>query len=68
VADRDLAQIGRLGHLLRLDLAGTQVTDAGLDHLASLPQLRQLNVSGTAVTPDAVARLRESLPNLRVTR
>ena len=68
VADPDLDRIGRLGHLVSLDLAGTRVTDAGLGHLAGLPRLRNLDVSRTTVTPGAVARLRESLPNLRVTR
>lgn len=68
VADRDLARIGRLGHLLCLDLAGTRVTDAGLGYLAGLPRVRHLDVSRTAVTPGAVVRLREALPSVQVTR
>ena len=47
-----------------LDLSGTQVTDAGLEHLRGLKKLRTLRVRGTTVSSEAVAALRKELPLL----
>ena len=44
-----------------LDPRGTQVTDAGLQHLKGLTQLRTLNLKGTQVTDEGVKRLQERL-------
>jgi hypothetical protein len=43
----------------RLDLSGTAVTDAALDHLDGCLFLTQLNLTGTKVTPAAVERFKK---------
>lgn len=59
----DLAQ--RAPALPALDLSGcTQVTDAGVRHLATMPSLRHLNLTGTGVTDGGLEVLRH-LPELR---
>lgn len=68
VTDPDLARVGRMGRLMFLDLDGTRVTDAGLEHLGGLSGLVHLDLTGTAVTLEGVARLRSSLPRVRITR
>ena len=40
----------RVTGLHSLDLSGTQVTDAGLEHLKGRGDLRELNLPGTQVT------------------
>jgi hypothetical protein len=46
-----------------LDLTGTQVTDAGMQHLKRLPKLRQLTIGKTRVTATGLEDLRQALPN-----
>ena len=45
-------------NLSKLDLSGTNVTDAGLDSLLRLEGLTTLGLSRTKVTPEGVARLK----------
>jgi hypothetical protein len=45
-----------------LDFGGTQITYAGLEHLARLTQLQRLTVWGK-VTDGGVAKLNKMLPN-----
>lgn len=62
--DAMLADLSRIDHLVSLRLGGSRgVTDEGLRHLARLPNLRQLDVSGTAITDEGLKVLRE-LPTL----
>ena len=42
----------------RLDLAGTAVSDAGLEHLRGLTQLRSLNLAGTSVSDTGMEKLK----------
>ncbi len=54
VGDAEMAQIGRLEHLLQLNLCTDRVTDAGLVHLRGLEGLKCLmlqtaNISGAAL-------------------
>ncbi|MBU3744150.1 MAG: hypothetical protein FGM61_06310, partial [Sediminibacterium sp.] len=50
VTNSDLAWIGKLPHLEKLNLNYSQVTDEGLTQLASLPGLASLSLTGTSVT------------------
>ena len=52
--------------LRRLVLLQADVTDADLDVLVGLSELRELSLRETKVTADGVARLKKSLPNLEV--
>jgi hypothetical protein len=47
-------------------MAHTAVTDAGLDKIQALSGLRELNLRGTRVTEEAVEKLKQRIPHLRV--
>jgi uncharacterized protein len=65
MTDEILERIADLDHVTTLKLGGSkQLTDAGLRHLARMPQLRALDVGGSAIT-DASLEVLRSLPELR---
>jgi hypothetical protein len=65
MTDAVLAQIAHLDHVTSLGLEGSrQITDEGLQHLARMPQLERLNLTGVKVTDEGLEVLRH-LPNLR---
>jgi hypothetical protein len=49
--------------LVNLDMSYTPVSDLGLQHLASLKNLKQLYLTETKVTPEAVALFQKQHPN-----
>jgi uncharacterized membrane protein/YHS domain-containing protein len=51
-------------NIRRLDLAGTKVSDAGMVHVAAMPNLIRLHLERTAITDEGVARL-ATLPELQ---
>jgi endonuclease YncB( thermonuclease family) len=56
--DDDLAELKHFHNLRSIDLpSASKVTDAGLGHLAELPQLEELNVNWTKVTAAGVLQL-----------
>jgi hypothetical protein len=58
MTDALLADVARLDHLTILVLGGSRaVTDEGVRHLARLPRLRHLNLSGTGVTDEGLPAL-----------
>ncbi len=67
IGDADLADIGRLTRLERLDLSGTSITDAGVLHLRGCEALRDVNLSWTA-TGDGALRALAGKPHLRTFR
>ena len=50
--------IAQIKTLLGLNLEGTQVDDAQIPHLSSLPRLKSLYLSGTNVTAKGIASLK----------
>jgi hypothetical protein len=64
VNDDTLAIAGSLPYVEVLSIRSPNVTDAGLVHLERLSRLLSLNLVGTQVTPEGVARLRKALPRL----
>lgn len=59
VGDAGIVEFGKLTSLHSLDLSHTGLTDKGLDKLPGLvPRLYFLNIDGTKVTPEGVARFR----------
>jgi hypothetical protein len=65
VGDDDLAPVGRLDSLYKIDLSGTKVTDAGLKHLVGT-RLRVLDVRKTGVTPAGAAELQAAMPEIQI--
>ena len=66
MTDDGLRSLGGLTKLERLTIRRGEVTDAGLDYVTKLPSLRALILSDCKVTPEGVAKLRKSHPNLLV--
>ena len=57
-----------LKQLKTLNLAGTQVTDAGVEQLRGLTKLRLLNLRDTKVTDEGVEKLQQALPKCKIIR
>ena len=68
VTNKRLAMIlDGLPNIVSVDLIYCSVTDAGLEHLASLEQLETVGLHGpTNFTVDGIARLRTKRPDLQV--
>jgi hypothetical protein len=62
MTDAALERLSRLGHVTRLNLDGSKrLTDAGLRHLAGMPQLRELDLSdypGGTITDHGLEAMR----------
>jgi hypothetical protein len=54
------------GEVIKVSLFGTQITDAGLEHLKGLTSLKSLNVRGTGVTDAGLSEFKAALPKCRV--
>ena len=67
VTDAVMVQLKGLAQV-NLDLQRTEITDAGLEHLNGLKQLRFLNLTDTHVTDAGVAKLQQALPNCKIER
>jgi len=59
VTNANLRQLRKLPHLEGLNLTSTEVSDAAVDEIIKLESLRSLCLGNVAVTPEAVARLKE---------
>jgi Leucine-rich repeat (LRR) protein len=57
-----------LKSLQALDLAGAQVTDAGLKQLAVLKNLQTLDLGNTKVSDGALKELQKALPGCAISR
>ena len=65
-SDSDLETLSKLTSLELLGLWGTDITDAGLKHLAKLQNLDSVLVGYTGVTAEGAAELKAKLPDCRV--
>lgn len=75
ITDEGLKQIAGLKKLQHLDLTGlgmsndepnSNITDAAIEHLAVLENLKSLHVKWTRITAEGAARLNQSLPDCEV--
>jgi hypothetical protein len=65
ISDAGLEHLVGLKKLEELTIAGGTVTDAGLIAIRKLPALKKLDIQeGWKVTPEALATIRQDLPNL----
>jgi len=55
-----------LKNLTYLNLTNTNVTDAGLDQVSTLPKLSRVYVWGTTITPAAVDKVKATCKDLTV--
>jgi hypothetical protein len=58
--------IAKMASLESLNIFGTAVTDAGLQKLAALPQLKRLYVWQSKVTPAGIEELKKKLPKCQI--
>jgi hypothetical protein len=65
-ADAELAAMNVLSDLEVLDLAHSEVTDEGLEHVAKFGKLRVVDLRSTKVTPEGVTQLRNVLPQCKI--
>lgn len=66
LAAETLGEIATLNGLVRLEFSHCPLDDAGLQELAALKNLRELNLEATQVTDAGVEALRRQLPDLEV--
>ncbi len=64
--DRAARVVGGLTNLTLLRVAGTRLTDAGLEHFENLTHLRSLSLVNTEVTAAGVARFAKARPRCEV--
>jgi hypothetical protein len=63
---RELAKFPAMTEVRSLGLAGTSITDAGLESLAKFYKLETLDLGFTKVSAAGVARLRRELPHCKI--
>jgi hypothetical protein len=66
IDDKAASYLLRMKGLEVLDLGDTAVTDALLDQLEGMKQLKTLFVGGPKITPERVERFRKARPDCRV--
>jgi hypothetical protein len=66
VSDETLRELSTLKYVEVLSINGGRITDAGLQCLSKLPNLRMLTLVDTGVTAAGVEKLRGALPPLRL--
>jgi hypothetical protein len=65
VSDNGMRHLAALS-LTRLDLKGTKITNAGLQHIARIKSLRTISLANTRVTDTGVTEFQRALPNCKV--
>ena len=66
ISNDGLSCLGQLTELRGLRLEGLAVDDTLLDVIATLPQLRHVEIKQTLITPEGIELLRETLPDTDV--
>jgi hypothetical protein len=66
ISDQGVLQLQAVKGLRRLDVSGTPLSANALRVVEGLPDLRWLNLAGTAIGWWARRRLRHSFPRLRL--
>ena len=67
ITDEGLVHLKNLRHLQFMDLRHNhEITDEGLQHLENMPEMEQLILIGTKVTPADVQKLQTKMPNAKI--
>lgn len=61
VEDADLALLKQIPHLRNVNLQGTRITDAGIEHVQGIETLEFLYLQRTMVTPAKASELKRLL-------
>jgi len=61
VEDEDLVLLKQIPHLRNVNLQGTRITDAGLEHLQGIETIEFLYLQRTMATSDKVIKLKKKL-------
>jgi hypothetical protein len=64
--NHELAQLDLFPDLQELDIGGSLITDAGLEHLKPLTQLMQLNITNTQITQAGLDGFRKTHPGCTI--
>ena len=67
ITDEGFGQLRNLDALEELDLLRCKITDRGIPHFAALSNLKQLQLTHCEITIPVERRLRQALPNTKVT-
>ncbi len=62
ISDDDLRELSAINNLERLELVGSNFSDAGLVHVGQLNYLKELVISKTKITTNGLQQLRDALP------
>jgi len=68
ISDADVKRLASLPHLKSLIVGYSSITDEAVPSIASMKALRRIDLYGTQLTPQGIARLRESRPDLIIGR
>jgi len=63
-SDADVKRLARLPHLKSLVVGYSSITDEAVPSIASMKALRRIDLYGTQLTPQGIARLQESRPDI----
>jgi hypothetical protein len=66
VGDDALTALNKLPSLWYINLVGTEVTDKGIQTLASIPSLKEIYLWNSKVSADGAAKLQTALPNAKI--
>ncbi len=64
--DAGLAALAHLPHVVSMQIAGAPLTDAALPHIAALPRLEMLELSGTSFTAQGLREFRQQRPEAQI--
>ena len=65
ITDEAILYLSRI-RVLNLSVKDTQITDASIPHFIQMTHLKRLNVTGTKITPEGIAKLRNALPECEI--
>ena len=67
VTDNVFEQVRHFAHLSHIDMVGTALTDASIEHLTDIPNLRSVDLSFSQITAKGAQLLRRKCRKCRVT-
>jgi hypothetical protein len=66
LGDKGVGYLSQLGHLEKLELSGTRISDSGVARLGALQKLKILRLYNTMVTRQGAIALKKDIPGLHI--